>query len=106
MTETEKVSTVKTILGECDEDLENVIPVYLRMAESAIQSRLYPFDSDLSYIPSRYDMTQCELAVRYINRRGAEGESAHNENSINRTYGSVDDSDILNRIVPFARVSK
>lgn len=39
-----------------------------------------------------------------IARRGGEGEIAHNENGINRSYGTVNDEDILNRITPFVKV--
>lgn len=106
MTECEKVKTVQLMLGECDglKLTDDVIKVYLKAAENAILKRLYPFESERRHLPFQYETDQCELAVRYISRRGAEGETAHNENSINRTYGSADDGDILARIVPFAKI--
>ena len=55
-------------------------------------------------IPTDYDVLQCQLAARYFLRRGGEGEVTHSENGINRTYGSVNDSDLLQEIVPFAKV--
>lgn len=55
-------------------------------------------------MPSEYDVLQCQLAARYFLRRGGEGEVTHSENGINRTYGSVNDSDLLQEIVPFAKI--
>jgi hypothetical protein len=68
--------------------------------------RLYPYDTEKgeSDIPARYDTIQCELASRLFLRRGSEGETTHEENGVNRSYGSVDDSDILQRLTPFAKV--
>lgn len=104
MTDFEKIATVKTMLGDCEDATDDIIQVYLQMAENTMLKRLYPFATTPQILPSQYEMDECELAVRYINRRGAEGETSHNENSINRTYGSVDDNDILLRLIPFAKL--
>lgn len=103
MTNEEKIETVKTLLDDPEATTE-VVSVYLKLAENAMLKRLYPFTSVAEALPNQYDMDQCELAVRMYNRRGAEGETAHNENGINRAYGSVDDDDILSRLVPFAKI--
>ena len=96
-----QIAIVQTLLGDVPEkDDTALIEVYLAKAEEAILNEMYPFGcGENAVVPQRYNMTQCELAVRYILRRGAEGESAHNENGINRTYASVNDSDILSRIM-------
>lgn len=104
MTENDKIKTVQTLIGDCDEATTDTIAVYLKLAESAILKRLYPFGAASNILPQQYEMDQCELAVRFFNRRGAEGETSHSENSITRTYGTVNDEDILSRIVPFAKV--
>ena len=52
----------------------------------------------------RYEMLQVKLATRYFLRRGGEGEIRHSENGIDRTYGSVNDEDLLMEITPFAKV--
>ena len=52
----------------------------------------------------RYDSIQCDLAARYFLRRGGQGEINHEENGVNRQYGSVDDADILEKLTPFAKV--
>lgn len=99
MTQNEKIATVRTLTN--DEELtEDVISVYLKKAESAIFNRMFPFKEMLNFeVPAKYESIQCELACRYILRRGAEGEVTHNENGINRTYGSVNDSDLLSEVM-------
>lgn len=54
-------------------------------------------------MPERYEYVQVEIAVYLINKRGAEGETAHSENGISRTYDNADiPSALLRDVVPFA----
>lgn len=101
-----KKSTVRTLVENDPEATDATIAVYLDLACGAMLERLYPYDASKTAadIPERYDMTQCELAARYFLRRGGQGEINHEENGVNRQYGSVDDADILNRLTPFAKV--
>lgn len=84
---------------------DDIASLYLHEAQDAIMRRLYPFGApkDASF-PHEYDVLACKLAVRYISRRGAEGEDVHNENGINRSYATVDDDDLLSVVTPFAKV--
>ena len=106
MTDTEKTTMVRTLVENDSEATDETIAVYLSLACSAMLERLYPFDADKDStdLPVRYDTLQCELAARYFLRRGGQGEINHEENGVNRQYGSVDDSDILNRLTPFVKV--
>ena len=102
MTTNEKVAIIKALAN--DETLtEDLVTVYLNKAESAIRNRMYPFNlpegMTTFVVPEKYEILQCELASRYISRRGGEGELVHNENGINRTYGSVNDSDLLSEVM-------
>lgn len=105
MTIIEKIDTTKRIL-EYDESADTeTVKVYLDLAKQKMLDRLYPFmEQEGKSIPSKYDMLQCELASRLFLRRGGEGELNHEENGVNRTYDSVDDEDILKRLVPYAVV--
>lgn len=100
MTTSEKVATTKALAND-DTLTDDLVTVYLNKAESAIRNRMYPFakEGDSFTVPPKYEMLQCELASRYIARRGAEGEETHNENGINRTYGSINDSDLLAEVM-------
>ena len=106
MTNAEKIAMVKVLVESDAEATDAVVSAYLSLAINAMVERLYPFDSnkDEMDVPVRYDMIQCELAARYFLRRGGQGEINHEENGVNRQYGSVDDEDILKRLTPFAKV--
>ena len=105
MTESEKIATVQTLVGNDSEATQAVVTVYLAFAEDAVKQRLYPFGFDEDTpMPAKYEILQCKLAARYFLRRGAEGETVHAENGITRHYGSVDDADLLKEILPFAEV--
>lgn len=106
MTNAEKIAMVKVLVESDPEATDEVVSAYLSLALSAMIERLFPYDSnkDEADVPVRYDMTQCELAARYFLRRGGQGEINHEENGVNRQYGTVDDEDILKRLTPFAKV--
>ena len=106
MTEAEKIAMVQTLVENDAEATDTVVPVYLTLARNAMIERLFPYDTskDSGDVPLRYDTIQCELAARYFLRRGGQGEINHEENGVNRQYGTVDDEDILKRLTPFAKV--
>jgi hypothetical protein len=106
MNDAEKTAMVQTLVENDSEATAEIVAVYLALACNAMLERLFPYDSGKTAenIPPRYDSLQCELAARYFLRRGGQGEISHEENGINRTYGTVDDEDILKRLTPFAKV--
>lgn len=106
MTDEQKLAIVKVYCENDPKATNEVLLVYLQMAQHKMLERLYPFDSsrDVSDIPSRYEMIQCELAGRYFLRQGGQAETSHEENGVNRTYGNVEDEDILSRLTPFAKI--
>lgn len=107
MTQAEMILQVQTLCQNDPEATDGLVSMYLSQAEATLLSHLYraygavPEGATLPAI-NQYD--QCELAARYFLRRGGQGEAAHSENGVNRTYGSVDDQDILRRVMPYARV--
>lgn len=106
MTDNEKVQAVQTLVSD-EQATSDIVSLYLAVARDAILNRLYPhgIPDDNMLIPARYEYTQCKLAARYFLRRGAEGEITHSENGIARTYGTTDDGDILNEVLPYAKVA-
>ena len=105
MSDTEKIKIVQTLVSNDPEATDAVVSVYLKDAEAAILRRLYPWGlPDVATVPSEYEMLQCKLAMRYFLKRGAEGEYIHDENGTNRHYGSVNDEDLLQEVVPYAKV--
>lgn len=105
MDENTQIETMQILLDNDPSATSEVCSVYLSVAAEMMLKRLYPFDPTQTEIPNQYSMTQCELAVRLFLKRGAEGETSHNENGINRTYWSVNDEDILARLTPYAKIA-
>lgn len=106
MTDAQKIAMVQTLVQNDGDATDAIVAVYLQLALNKMLERLFPYDSTktVSDIPERYETIQCELAARLYLRRGGEGETSHEENGVNRTYGSVDDEDIMSRLTPFAKV--
>ena len=101
----DKINRVRIYIGSDIEASDELIAAYLDDAENAILLRRYPFGiPDYALVPREYVPLQCKLAARYILRRGAEGEDAHNEDGVNRSYGSVNDEDLLMEVIQVAKV--
>lgn len=105
MTEAQKITLAKAFIGDDANATDDLISAYLLDAESAILRRRYPFGyPDTANVEDRYALLQVKLAVRYFLRRGGEGEISHNENGVDRRYGTVNDEDLLMEVTPFAKL--
>ncbi len=96
--------TMKTRLSALTgENDENILLTYLDLAADKILSKCYPYNPEKRIVPARYQGVQLEVAVYMLNKRGAEGETSHDENGINRSYesASIPDS-MLKDVIPFA----
>ena len=100
MTEEAMLEQLSALTGETD---ESILLTFLGIAAGKVLAKCYPYRPDKRTVPARYRGIQLEIAAYLLNKRGAEGETAHNENGINRSYESagVPDS-MLKGIVPFA----
>lgn len=85
MTDAEKISMVESMTGETD---ANTVSTYLFIAGQKIL-RLIDKD-DTTEVPDKYAGLHVEAAVYLLNKRGGEGENAHSENGVSRTYESSD----------------
>jgi hypothetical protein len=80
-----------------DRELEDI----LESAKAVILSRRFPFGAQTTEIEDRYKDLQIRIAVEMFNKRGAEGETAHSENGVSRSYASANVSeDLLKEITP------
>lgn len=100
MTEFEKVSQMKTLMGITEPIDDNVLTAFLNQSKAKVLTRRFPYGIDGKEIEPCYEHLQVELAVVLYSQSGAEGQSSHNENGVNRTWRSVDE--ILNEITPMA----
>ena len=102
MTTAEKTTMLEHITGETD---STVLSTYLSLAEGIIIRKAYPFGDGTEEMPDKYGRTQVEIAAYLLNKRGAEGETVHQENGVIRHY---EDGDIpptlLRRILPVGEV--
>ncbi|MDQ0151738.1 hypothetical protein J2S20_000418 [Moryella indoligenes] len=101
MTDEEKLTMLKSMTEETDND---VLSTYLTLAKGVVLSRAYPYTEE-DTVPVKYDTVHVEITAYMLNKRGAEGETAHSENGVSRSY---EDGDIpptlLRRILPMAGV--
>ena len=80
-----------------DMELEDI----LESAKAVILSRRFPFGEQPTEIEDKYKDLQIRIAVEMFNKRGAEGETAHSENGVSRSYASANVSeDLLKEITP------
>lgn len=100
MTDEEKKQMLQAMTGESD---DGVLSTYLSIAGNKVCRKAYPFDPSQTTVPTQYETVQVEIAAYMLNKRGAEGEKAHSENGISRSY---EDGDIpptlMRQITPFA----
>lgn len=105
MSEVQRLIMLKNLLGINDTSADGLLQSLLSIAAQKILDRLYPFTQVTAEVPTRYCTKQVEIAVYLYNKRGAEGQIAHNENNISRTYESADvPESLLRGIIPHAEV--
>ena len=100
MTQLERLK-IRITENVTDVELEDI----LESAKAVILSRRFPFGEQPTELEERYKDLQIRIAVEMFNKRGAEGEVAHSENGVSRTYQSANVSeDLLKEITPKAGV--
>lgn len=98
MTFEEKILMLKVM---SDEKSDEVLAAYLAIAKGVILNKAFPYGGGADEVPPQYDKLQVEIASDLIAKRGAEGETAHTENGVGRTYENAHVSDsLLRRIIP------
>lgn len=105
MTDEEKLTTLKMLVGGKDSDV--VLSYYLNRAKEKILSIAYHFKEDKTglEVPAQYDYLQITMAEYLMNKRGAEGQTAHSENGISRSYENADfPASMLRQITPYCEV--
>jgi hypothetical protein len=80
-----------------DKELEDI----LESAKAVILSRRFPHGEWPEEIEGKYKDLQIRIAVEMFNKQGAEGEIAHSENGVSRSYSSASVSEeLLREITP------
>lgn len=106
MNEQEKLDLLKAMIGDSTESTI-VLSTYLKIAGDKIINKAYPYSNDITEVPKRYSILQCEIAAYLINKRGAEGQTSHSENGISRSYENADiPESMLNSVTPHVGIIK
>ena len=94
-----QLDRLKIRIPEITNDIE--LEDLLESAKAVILSRRFPFGEHPPDIEERYEDLQIRIAVEMFNKRGAEGETAHSENGVSRTYsGAGVSEELLREITP------
>ena len=101
MTNDEKITSLAELISPDTAD-EKLLSRYILLSEGIVLNRRYPFGvPDGATVPTQYEHTQLQIAVELFSKMGAEGQTAHSENGISRTYESAGVSaSLLKRIIP------
>ena len=99
MNDEDKLTMIKSMTEETD---IYVLSTYLTLAKGVVLSRSYPYTEE-DKVPAKYDTVHVEIAAYMLNKRGAEGETAHSENGDSRSYQYGDiPTTLLRRILHMA----
>lgn len=98
----DNLDRLKLRTGETDEAL---LLDCLESAKSAIMARRYPYEEWPEELESRYLDLQFRCAMDLYNKIGAEGETSHSENGVDRGYESswISES-LLREVTPVVKV--
>lgn len=101
MTNEEKISRLAVLISPDTADSE-LLSILIEQAEGIVLNRRYPLGApENTKVPAKYEHIQLQIALELFSKMGAEGQIAHNENGISRTYEAADVSpSLLKRIVP------
>ena len=102
----DKLNQLKILLDkQGDNSEDDLLLMLLTLSAQKILERVYPYDDSIKEVPSRYATKQVEIAVYLYNKRGAEGQISHSENTISRTYESADvPESLMKGITPYVGV--
>lgn len=101
MTELEKIFSLKQRI-EPDTASDDLLSELIAQAGAIVLNRRFPFGyPEGMEVPHNYEKIQLSIALELFNKMGAEGEVAHSENGISRTYEAGDVSPrLLKQIIP------
>ena len=110
MTDAEKLAKIQTLLDDGGEvPAPAVLEEYLELAGKEILYWRYHLvgdvPDDVTTVPIKYEVVQIYAVIAGYTHAGAEGQSAHAENGINRTFIYSDMVDYIHdHVLPYARV--
>lgn len=108
MTEAQKLTYIKQMVGIEGTAEDSLINAYLALATQEILNWKYSLigiPTGKTAVDAEDEITQIHAVVAGYNIRGAENQTSHNENQIYRTFDANDMVDyIRQKVIPYARV--
>lgn len=110
MTDAERLTTVKVLLGDGGEvPPDETLTTYLNLAKSEILAWRYHLVGgvpiDVTDVPSEYESAQIYAVIAGYTHAGAEGQSVQIENGVHRHFLYSDMLDYIhNKVLPYVRV--
>lgn len=103
MTDKEKLAKIAVLISP-DTASDDLLTVLLEQAGEIVLNKRYPFGApEGATVPKQYESIQLRIAVELFSKMGAEGQTAHDENGVKRTYEAADVSpSLLRQITPLA----
>lgn len=96
------------IKDECGRDgvSDEKLLALLESAKGVYYDVRFPYSSELpNDVEPRYHRIQVDIALALFSKEGAEGEIAHSEGGVSRTYSSDDvPKNLIDRITPMVGV--
>ena len=101
MTNEVKIEKLKVLISP-DTATDDLLLYLLEQAEGIILNKRYPFGApEGTELSAFHQQIQLRVAVELFSKMGAEGQTAHDENGIKRTWEAGDVSpSLLKTIVP------
>ncbi len=101
MTNEQKIEKLKVLISP-DTATDELLSYLLEQSEGIVLNRRYPFGvPEGATLSPLHEQIQIRVALELFAKMGAEGQTAHNENGVNRTYEAADVSpSLLRQIVP------
>lgn len=102
------LASLKTYFDITDSSQDEKLSLFLSMAENKVLNKRYPFDytdEQKAAALEKYSDAVFDIAIYLYDKQGAEGETAHNENGISRSYekAGIPDS-FAQDIIPMAKM--
>lgn len=101
MSNDEKIERLSVLISP-DVATDDLLLFLLEQAEGIILNRRYPFGApEGATLSPLHEQIQIRIALELYSKMGAEGQTAHSENGVSRTYEAADVSpSLLRHIVP------
>ena len=103
-----KLEDLKIYLKITDDSEDDLLSLLLSKAENKVLNKRYPYgysDEEKEKALEKYSDIVLDIAVYLYNKQGAEGQTAHSENGISRSYenAGIPDS-FVQDIIPVAKL--